>query len=176
MWTEVCRVQSPKCEQTFSTNFDQGHKVHCSSGIQKGAYVSICLMEQCFLFTQGALFMSRLFGCFRCEWVRENTLSLSFFFVKEREGILYLFPSFSFTPETAGHDWSALSNTRYSGRPFGPMLEVCYICDAGCRPLFHYLTQNSKGVGAIILLLCLHLRLREQMILMLHLRLRQRNK
>ena len=78
--------------------------------------------------TQGASFVSGVFGCFRCEGVRENTLSLSSSLVKEREGTLHLYPSFSYTPETAehaGHERSALKNNMYSGRPFGPMLEVC---------------------------------------------------
>ena len=78
---------------------------------------------------EGALFVSVMFRCFWFEY-------LSFSFVKEREGILYLFPSFSFTPETAeyaGHEQSALSNTKYSGGPFGSMLEVRYIC--GEKPI-----------------------------------------
>ena len=109
-------VDSIKFPQTYNGLLTRDHcNVKCSASVH--------------IVTQGASFVS---GCSRCEGVRENTLSFSFSLVKKREGILYLFPSFSFTLETAehaGHEQSVLSNTMYTGRLFSRMLEVCYGCE-----------------------------------------------
>ena len=92
--------------------------VRCSAGI---------------LFATGdAFFVFSVFGCFG-EGVRENTLSLSLSRERERRNTLSLsfFLLLTETAKHAGHKQSATSCKnckKCSGRPFGLMIEVCYVC------------------------------------------------